>query len=100
MKILKLYLLASGLMTAAGVMAQTTRPSHFAKPAVEQIAGKACDDYSGVVVDVGEQDAQTLFYSGRIFARTFCRNGRMWYQGCADASWDPTGTLVTYKILW
>jgi len=22
------------------------------------------------------------------------------YQGCADVTWDPTGTVITYKIRW
>src|SRR5215469_5963933 len=96
---LRLSLLVFGLVAAVGVMAQTTRPQHFAEPSVEQIAGKACDSPS-VTINVGEQDAQTLFYTGRIFARTHCHDENLWYQGCAEGSWDPTGTQVTYKILW
>jgi len=66
---------------------------------MQRIAGKACDNKTPAV-RVEKQDPQTLYYSGQAFARTYCEAESVWYQGCADVSWDPTGTKITYKIRW
>jgi hypothetical protein len=56
------------------------------------------------MVEVRTQDPQTLFYTGRVYASTHCRsqdhNELRVYRGCAEATWDTGGNLVTYKILW
>jgi hypothetical protein len=94
-------LLVFALMASAGVMAQATRPQkgYWAKPTEAQIIGKTCSNSGHVAINVGAQDLQTLFYSGRIFASVRCADG-LFYQGCADGSWDPTGGFVTFNILW
>src|ERR1041384_5907882 len=101
MKSLKEFLLGVlALVAVVAASAQTVPlPQQFAKPTVEQITGKSFEPPRRNV-DTGEKDTQTTFYSAEIFARTYCRTEGVWYQGCATGSWDPTGTLVTYKVLW
>jgi hypothetical protein len=98
-------MLLVGCLTTLSVSAQQV-PDHLAQPTLEQILGrKSCDTRTTPNgFEVHGQDPQTLFYSGRIYASTLCpdadRNGATIYRACADASWDPTGAVVTFKILW
>jgi len=101
MKPRMLWFVSAGLLAAETAVAQWVQPepSHLATPDVAKIAGRACGKELPTV-KVGGQDSQTLFYSGRAFARTRCDDEGVYYQGCADVSWDPTGTRITYKVLW
>jgi len=72
----------------------------WAIPTVAQIAGYSCtQDLPDIRVQ--KQDPLTHYYSGRIYAVSSCGDEQgMIYRGCADVSWDPTGTTYALKILW
>ena len=75
----------------------------WAKPTVAQIAGGSCSAQDSPQVRLLAQDPQTHYYSGRIWAISGCRDEKgmpFIYRGCADATWDPTGTSYTLKVLW
>jgi hypothetical protein len=97
-----LLVLLVGCLSALAVSAQ--QPPTFVLPTLGQVLGRTPCGAVPPAVEVHEQDPHTLFWSGRIYATTSCadadRNGDTIYRACAAASWDPTGTVVTFKVLW
>jgi hypothetical protein len=107
---MKLVLTLTGLLATAGVTAQQLKfpqphMDNWVMPVQAQILDKsACPTATAPDrVVVNGQDQQTLFYSGRVYATAYCFDAShtlLVYNGCADVSWDPTGTTFTYKVLW
>jgi hypothetical protein len=87
---------------AAQVPIQAPHPD-LKMPLLEEVIGHGADARcSGdtPIHDIVMQDPLTLYWSGRVYARTECSGTRdtpsNHFEGCLQVLWDPTGT--TYQI--
>jgi hypothetical protein len=75
-------------------------PPNAAAPTVTQVAGRNCDA-SKPDVRLTTQDPVTGYWSGKVYAQSYCVDEDLVHHGCASITVDPTGTaLVSYQLVW
>ena len=83
-------------------------PPPLVAPDTAVLTGKSCPDKTPASVWIRGQDPETHYWSGIAYAQITCWDrpetvgtspAATEYQGCADVTWDPTGTvIIAYKI--